>query len=192
MSNIVDDHSLGGALETLHRKWGWFVALGVGLLTGGVIAGLNLYVSTLVSVFYIAASMLIGGVMQVFHAFTTHGWRNRIVYLLAGLLYALASAIAVFNPLLSAVSVSLVVGVLLIATGAVRIATGIQASRHHGWGWMVASGVVTVIVGGAVVAAWPAIGLSLLGAILTFDLLFQGYAFIAFGLSMRPRVRTMS
>ncbi|RWC58440.1 HdeD family acid-resistance protein [Mesorhizobium sp.] len=187
MSNIAADHSLGGSLKMLHRKWGWFVALGVGLLIGGIIAGLNLYVATLVSVFYIAASMLAGGVMQVFHAFTTHGWGNRIVYLLAGLLYALASAIALFNPLLSAFSISLVVGVLLIATGAVRIVTGIQASRQHGWGWMVATGLVTMIVGGVVVAAWPAIGLSLLGAILTFDLLFQGYGFIAFGLSMRRR-----
>ncbi|ESY68928.1 MULTISPECIES: DUF308 domain-containing protein [Mesorhizobium] len=188
MSGVTADRSLGASIKTLRRNWGWFVVLGIGLLIGGIIAGLNLYVATLVSVFYIAATMLAGGVMQIVHAFTTHGWRNRIVYLLAGLLYAAAGAIAVLNPLLSAVSVSLVVGILLIATGAVRIVTGIQASRHHGWGWMVASGLVTVIVGGVVVAAWPAISLSLLGAILTFDLLFQGGGFIAFGLSMRSRV----
>jgi uncharacterized membrane protein HdeD (DUF308 family) len=38
-----------------------------------------------------------------------------------------------------------------------------------------------------VVAAWPAIGLWFLGAMLVVDLIFQGWGLIAFGVALRAR-----
>ncbi|MBZ9774033.1 HdeD family acid-resistance protein [Mesorhizobium sp. CO1-1-8] len=180
------DCSLGAPPEE-YGEWGWFAALGVGCLVAGAISSLNLFSATLVSVLYIAAMMLAGGVMQIIHAFTTSGWGRRSLYVLAGLLYAAAGAIAFYDPLLTAVDISLVLGILLIAAGIVRIVTGLQLRNQGGWRWIAGSGVFTIIVGMFIVATWPAVGLWLLGAILTVDLLFQGGGFIGLGLSLRSR-----
>ena len=48
----------------LRDKWGWFVALGVVMLIAGVIAMLNLFAATVVSVLYVGALMLVGGVFR--------------------------------------------------------------------------------------------------------------------------------
>jgi uncharacterized membrane protein HdeD (DUF308 family) len=46
---------------------------------------------------------------------------------------------------------------------------------------------VTACVGAIVVAAWPAIGLWFLGAMLVVDLIFQGWGLIVFGLALKAR-----
>jgi len=190
MSTTVDHRSLGTGLHEAAGRWEWFVALGVGLLIAGGVASANLLLATLVSIFYIAAMMLVGGVMQLVHAFSAGDWKRRLLLVTGGALYAFAGAVAVFDPLMASVGISLALGILLIAAGAVRIASAVQDRSQKGWGWMAASGILTLMVGAIVVAAWPAIGIGLLGAILTVDLIFQGWGFIAFGLALRSRLKT--
>lgn len=60
------------------------------------------------------------------------------------------------------------------------------------WRWIVAAGVLTFCVGVMIVAPWPTIGLWLLGAMLTVDLVFQGWGLIAFGLALKARASRRS
>ncbi|AEW19697.1 DUF308 domain-containing protein [Brucella abortus] len=53
----------------LSSKWGWFVALGVALLILGGIAFGNLFLATVVSVYYVGLMMLIAGIIEIIHAF---------------------------------------------------------------------------------------------------------------------------
>lgn len=185
MQAATATHSLGSATRAVRSKWGWFVALGVGMLIAGGIASSNLFVASLVSVAYIAAFMLVGGAMQIVHAFAVHEWSKRALPIISGLLYVVAGAVAFFDPLLASASISLVLGVFLSLSGVSRVAYGVSRRAERGWGWIVASGVVSLIGGILVVATWPGIGLWLLGALLTFDLIFQGWGFIAFGFMIR-------
>jgi len=91
----------------------------------------------------------------------------------------------IFDPILSAVDIALVIGALLIAAGIFRIATALRDRSRTGWGWVLSSGIATVVVGLLIVLTWPAVGLGLLGAMLTIDLLFQGFGFLAFGIVLR-------
>jgi uncharacterized membrane protein HdeD (DUF308 family) len=72
------------------------------------------------------------------------------------------------------------------------VALGIGWAGFHmrpaaGWRWIVAAGVLTFCVGIILVAAWPGIGLWLLGAMLVVDLVFQGWGLLAFGLALKAR-----
>ena len=171
--------------EPGYSRW-WFTALGVGLLIAGSIASTNLFATTLVSILYIAGTMLAGGIMQVLHAFTPQTWPRRMVYLLSGLFYTAAGVLAVYNPLLSAVGVSLGLGILLVCAGLLRVIFGFKSRSKRGWGWIVASGLLTTVSGTIVVGTWPLVSLWLLGLILTIDLIFQGWGFLSFGLATRP------
>jgi uncharacterized membrane protein HdeD (DUF308 family) len=179
--------SLGRAVHAISGKWGWFVALGVGELILGGIASANLMAASLASVLVIGVTMAVAGIFQIVHACSVHGLRGFLFWLLAGIVYAAAGAVILYDPLLASFTLSLVVCAFLVVAGATRIWAGFHIRPAAGWRWVVAAGVVTFCVGAMLIAVLPAVGLWLLGAMLVVDLVFQGWGFIAFGLALRSR-----
>lgn len=179
--------SLGRAIHAITGKWIWFVALGVGELILGGGASVNLMAASLASVLVIGATMVAAGIFQVAHAFSMRGLRGFLFWLLAGLVYAIAGAIVLYDPILASFTLSLAVCAFLVAAGVIRIWAGLHMRPAAGWRWIAAAGVLTTCIGAILVAAWPAIGLWLLGAMLVVDLIFQGWGFIAFGFALRSR-----
>jgi uncharacterized membrane protein HdeD (DUF308 family) len=179
--------SLSSTVRAITGKWGWFVALGVGQLILGGIASTNLFAADLASVLVIGAAMLAAGIFQIVHAFSARGVRGFLFWLLGGIVYGAAGAVILYDPILASFALSLVAGVLLVVTGMLRTWAGFHSRPAAGWRWLVAAGVLTFLVGVIVIAAWPGIGLWLLGAMLVVDLVFQGWGFIAFGIALRAR-----
>ncbi|WLB86115.1 HdeD family acid-resistance protein [Bradyrhizobium japonicum] len=179
--------SLGRAIHAISRKWGWFVALGAGELVLGGIASANLMAASLASVLVIGATMAVAGVFQIVHAFSMRAMRGFLFWLLAGIVYGAAGIIILYDPVLASFTLSFAVCAFLVVAGGMRIWAGFHMRPAAGWRWIVAAGVLTFCLGVMLVAAWPAVGLWLLGAMLMVDLIFQGWGFIAFGLALRSR-----
>jgi uncharacterized membrane protein HdeD (DUF308 family) len=179
--------SIGRAIHAITGKWGWFVALGAGELILGGIASANLMAASLASVLVIGATMAVAGIFQIVHAVSVRGLRGFLFWLLAGIVYAAAGAIILYDPILASFTVSLVVCAFLIVAGVMRAWAGFHMRPAAGWRWIVAAGVLTFCVGLVLIAAWPGIGLWLLGAMLVVDLIFQGWGLIAFGLALKAR-----
>ena len=97
MVNVLDEIPP----SAMRDKWGWFVALGVFLLICGGIALGNLFIATVVSVYYIGMLMLVGGIIHLAHAFQVRGWEHILFWVLSGLLYTIAGILAFANPLLA-------------------------------------------------------------------------------------------
>jgi uncharacterized membrane protein HdeD (DUF308 family) len=173
------------AISEVRSKWGWFVALGIAFVVLGVIAFLNMFLATIASVFYVGLLMLVGAVAQIFHAFGVKGWGSFFFWLLSGLLYAVAGIIALRNPLLASVVLTLVLGISLIAGGILKIWVGFSSRPQANWGWIVAAGVVTLLAGLLIARHWPINSVFILGMFLSIDLMFQGWSDIAFGLALR-------
>jgi uncharacterized membrane protein HdeD (DUF308 family) len=179
--------TLGTAIHAITGKWGWFVALGIGELILGGVASANLMAANLASVLVIGAAMVVAGIFQIIHAFSARGLRGFLFWQLAGIVYAAAGAIILYDPVLASLTLSLTAGVFLVAAGVMRAWAGFHARPAAGWRWIVAGGVLTFCVGVMLVAAWPSIGLWLLGAMLVVDLIFQGWGLIMFGLALKAR-----
>ncbi len=62
---------------------------------------------------------------------------------------------------------------------------GIRLGPEPGWGWMVASGKITLLTAIIFAMNWPANTLFFLGIVLAVDLTFQGVASMALGLSLK-------
>ena len=176
---------LGALAGEIRSKWGWFVALGVALLILGLFAFSNVLVATFVSVIYVGVVMIVGGVAQIFLAFQVRTWGGFFFWLLSGLLYGAAGLFAFYNPLLAAGVVTLFLAGAMVVAGALRIALGVRSRPLGGWGWVVASGVTTLLVGIIVAVGWPANTLWVLGLFLAIDLTFQGASALIFGLTLK-------
>jgi uncharacterized membrane protein HdeD (DUF308 family) len=188
MTNTLEiEPTLPGAISAVSGKWGWFVALGIAELILGGVACTNLLLANLASVLFIGAAMLVGGIFQIVHAFSARGLRGFLFWLLGGIVYAVAGAIIFSDPVLASIELSLLAGVLLVIAGILRAWAGFHSRPATGWQWIVAAGVLTFCVGALLIAAWPAIGLWFLGAMLVVDLIFQGWGFIAFGIALKTR-----
>jgi uncharacterized membrane protein HdeD (DUF308 family) len=176
-------------LETLMRgsRWRRFAALGVGELILGAIASLNLMTSNLASVLLIGAAVFVAGIFQVIRAFSEHDFGAVLLWLVAGLVYAVAGAIVLCNPGFETLTLSRATGIFLLTAGIMRAWAGFHARPASGWGWVAATGVLTLCVGFMVVALWPAIGLVFLGAMLVVDLMFQGWGLYAFAAALSHR-----
>ncbi|MEI7871822.1 MAG: HdeD family acid-resistance protein [Alphaproteobacteria bacterium] len=188
-ANNSAPQSLADGLKALRAKWGWIVALGVVFLIAGVIALGSVVAATETAVLVVGIMMLMGGVAEIIAAFGVKSWGKFLFWLLLGVLYVAAGIIAIMNPLLAATYLTLMLGFALVFGGVLRIFLAFQIKSAGGgqWGWVVLSGLVTLLLGAMIIAQWPASSLFVLGIFLGIDLIFIGAGWITMGLALKKR-----
>ena len=176
---------LGNYVETMRPKWGWFVALGLVAATLGFVALALTVTATIVSVVTIGIFMVLTGMTEIAIGFRARTWGRILYWELAGLLYVLAGAFAIANPLPATFVITLLLGAGLLATGLVRLFLGWQMHESTTRGPLILAGAVTALLGLVIVLGWPGNSIFVLGTLLGIDLLFSGMSWIFFGLRLR-------
>lgn len=174
-------------LHAVRASWGWFAVLGIAFIVLGFVALAHVLASTFVTVLYVGALIVVGGVVQVIHAFRVKGWGRFFYWLLAGILYVVAGALMMYNPLLGAGVLTLMIGVALAVEGIFRVFAGFGSKPGQGWGWIVVSGIVTLVLGFIIIARWPVNSVYILGLFLGVDLIVNGVGTLMFGLALRGK-----
>jgi uncharacterized membrane protein HdeD (DUF308 family) len=182
-------HSLADPAEALRAHRGWFIALGVLLLVLGIIASLNLILATVASIYVLGVLMIMGGVAQLAHAARVRSWGQAALGFASGVLYAVAGLLAFLNPILASSVLTLMIAAALLVSGVLRIIVAIRERPRRGWGWVLAAGILSALAGLVLVLGWPINSLWVLGLILAVDLIFQGWAWLAFGLGLGTAAR---
>jgi uncharacterized membrane protein HdeD (DUF308 family) len=177
-------HSLGGMAERLRHRWGWFVGFGALAAILGLAALVLVVSATIASVVTVAIFMIITGGTEIVMGFGSQTWGRFFLFILLGLLYIIAGAFALAQPLLAAAVLTLMLGWALIATGAVRIWLGTHLPPGSK-SMMILAGIATLLFGLVIVIGWPGNSFFVLGIILGLDLLFYGASMIAFGMRLR-------
>ncbi len=188
MSNIAMGNVAGfekSGIATLRAKWGWIVALGVIYTVVGFVALGSVLTATVASVFVVGIMMLIAGVAEVINALQVKTWGKFLLWLLLGALYIVAGFATFQNPLLAAAFLTLLLGSALVVSGIMRVVLAFSMKKGTPWLWVVASGVVTLLLGLMILNHWPVSSLYILGLFLGFDLVFAGASWIGVGLSLR-------
>lgn len=183
--------NLAEGLKVLRAKWGWIVALGVVFLIAGFIAVGSAVAATASAVMIIGIMMIMGGAAEIVAAFSVKGWGKFAVWMLLGLLYVGAGFIAIMNPFAAATILTLMLGAALVAGGVLRIFLAFSMkSAGKPWGWVVVSGLVTLLLGVMIIAQWPASSFFVLGIFLGIDLIFIGSGWVTMGLALKNRPAT--
>lgn len=165
-------------------RWVWFVVLGIALAVLGIFAMSAPVVSTLAAVFAFGWALIIGGILQAVHAIYQRDWGGRVLDVLTGVLFVVVGALALFGPVTSAMSLTLLIAAALLIRGIFAIVAAVS-ERYAQWGWSVVYGVVSVLLGGLIFAMWPAISMWLIGLFVGIELLVDGIVLAMIGLSAR-------
>src|SRR5271157_720325 len=169
--------------EPSPKSWWLYLLLGIVLLIGGAFVLGDVALASVVSTIFIAWALVIVGVFQIIHAFSAIGWKGFVLDLLLGALYIAAGAILLTNPLAGTIKLTLLLGIIWIVSGLFRIVLAGVLWRQAGWPLLI-SGIIGALAGGIIVSEWPSSGLWVLGLCLGVDLIFHGFAWIGYSMSI--------
>lgn len=163
--------------------------LGIVMILGGIFVLGDVVVATLLSAIFIGAMAIVVGGFEIVHAFWTKGWGGFIWQVVLGLLYVAFGIMMLYQPVTGVLVLTFVFGLLLLASGALRI--GLSFTKGGGPDWlMLLSGVFGVLAGLIILSGWPVSGLWFLGTVLGIDLIFHGVAWLAFAWQPAGQART--
>jgi uncharacterized membrane protein HdeD (DUF308 family) len=173
--------------SAIHAHWQLFLVEGVVLIVLGMAAIIVPVIATLAFTLVIGWLFLIsGGVGLV----TTFWMRNAPGFwwsLVSAVIAIAAGIVLILWPISGTVSLTLVLIAFFFVEGVVTIMYAIQhrAQLSHRWGWMLASGIVDLILAGIIFAGLPETATWALGLLVGINMLFGGTAMIGMALAAR-------
>ena len=170
---------------SLNLSPGWSLALGILLVIAGVAALIFPFLAAVTAALYIGWFALIAGVIAIWVAISTRsephlGWR-----LAVGVLYIVLGFLLVGNPVAGAASLALLVGAVMTVSGIVEIMLAIRRRPHSGWGWLLASGILSILFALLIVIGWPLGSLVLIGYLVGFQIISIGLARIMLAMAAK-------
>jgi uncharacterized membrane protein HdeD (DUF308 family) len=180
----MNAHPLLVGIDEVRRNWGWFLVLGISLVVLGVFAISWSLLATIASVLLFGWLLVISGVLEVASSIWARRWTGFFLHLLAGVLDVVVGLLIVTHPVAAAAALTLLLAAFFLVSGAYRIATAV-ALRFPNWGWALLGGVVTVLLGAMLWGEWPETALWFIGLCVCIELLFRGWTWVMFALTVR-------
>jgi uncharacterized membrane protein HdeD (DUF308 family) len=102
-----------------------------------------------------------------------------------GVVLILLAVSLLINPLAGLVTLTILVAILFALMGMMRVGMAWRARPRKGSGWMMASGIMSLVLALLIVLGLPSIAGSILGLFLALDLTFSGIATMVFAWEIR-------
>ncbi len=129
----------------------------------------------------IGALLLVSGGAQLVLVFQAGSFGEGILLALFAALVLLAGGHTVSQPVAALASLTLILAAYFVASGLLQIIGAPRARPEEGWGWLLFSGVVSVILGAMIWRQFPLSGIWAVGALVGIQLLCSGRTLIAIG-----------
>src|SRR5512139_1719566 len=184
-SQTMGANMLATDSEAFRSYRGWMIFAGITLAVLGAAAIVYNVTATVASVFLFGWLLVLGGILQIAHAFQVRTWSGFFLYLLDGIIRATDGTLLVMYPAASALALTLVLGVYFIVGGLFKT-IGSMILQFPSWGWAVASGLVSVALGVMLAMQWPVSGLWFIGFAVDLELILYGWALLMFAAAVKP------
>lgn len=171
------------------RRWGWLLAFGIVQVIAGAFA---IAIPTLASVVAVAVFgwvMIVSAIFQIAHAIRVRKWPGFALHLLGGILYGAAGILTLLYPFSGALALTLLVAGLFLADGILQTVLAVRVRPKEGWGWFLASGIASIVLGALLAFGWPGTAMWALGVLLGVNLIFGGAMHTALALECRRKQR---
>lgn len=174
--------------SAIAEKRGWFIALGILLIVLGIIAIAFPVMMTITAKIFLGWMFLIGGVLQIIHAFSTRDWKGFLWNVLIGLLYVVVGGWLAFFPLTGILPLTIMIAILFVVEGVMKTMMGFNLGANEGRLWVIISGIAAIILGILLFADLPGSALWAIGLLVGINFLFSGISFltIATGATKAP------
>jgi len=175
--------------KSIHDHWVLFLVEGIIFVVLGLLAILVPPVATLAVTILLGWLFLISGVMGLVSTFWARQAPGFWWSLLSAVLAIAAGAVLLGWPVAGVLSLTYVLIAFFFIEGVSSIMYAIEHRREltNGWGWMLASGIVTLALGVIILFGLPGTAGWALGLLVGIDMVFGGCALTAVALAARKQ-----
>lgn len=173
-------------LAVLQRHWGYYLGLGIVLVLLGTMAIAAIGFTTLLTVTFLGALILITGITLLVDTFRFwwKRWSGFFIHLLMALLYVGLGLMFLMGPIATSLSLTLLLAITFIVIGIVRISNSLSL-KPAAWKWTLFNGIITALLGVLILMEWPASGLFVIGLFVGIDLLLCGWTYVMMALTAK-------
>ncbi|MDE3028081.1 MAG: DUF308 domain-containing protein [Paracoccaceae bacterium] len=169
----------------LHDSGLWMIGFGIIALIAGALAFYHPFAASLTVVSFAALRFIVLGILKALYAVRLRNDDSFIVSLILAALFIFLGFGLWSNPIAGLLSLTALVAVFFIAIGIFKAAFAMRIRPASGWGWVMLSGLVSLLLGGMILANFPMSAATILGLLLGIELLSTGIAFVMAGLTLR-------
>jgi uncharacterized membrane protein HdeD (DUF308 family) len=175
--------------ETMREHWVLFMVEGIVLVVLGMLAIVIPQLASLAVTILIGWLFLISGVVGLVTTFWAKGAPGFWWSLVSALIAIGAGVVLLAWPISGTVSLTLVLIVFFIVEGVASIMYGIEHRREASSrsGWMIASGVIDLILAAIIFSGLPGTAFWALGLLVGINMVFGGTSLIAMALGARAQ-----
>jgi len=173
--------------KSIHDHWLLFLIEGIIFIVLGLLAILVPQIATLTVTILLGWLFVISGVMGLVSTFWARQAPGFWWSLLSAVLAIVVGAMLLGWPVAGVLSLTYVLIAFFFIEGIASIMYAIEHRREltGGWGWMLASGVVTLALGVIILIGLPGTAAWALGLLVGIDMVFGGAALMAVALAAR-------
>lgn len=173
----------------LQKNWGWLLLLGILFLVLGLVGLGRLFALTLAGAFFFGILIIVGGIAQFVEALKCKGWKGVAFHVLIAVLYVVGGVFVLQDPIAASEILTWVLAAVLVGVGVLRIVMAIQMRMAGQWIVPLLGGIVSVVLGGVILAKWPLSGLFVIGLFIAIELIVNGWSYIFIALAARSAAR---
>jgi uncharacterized membrane protein HdeD (DUF308 family) len=185
---MANEGGVGGLVQA-PLKSGWLLALGIVLIVVGTFSVAVAVVATLASVLLFGWLLLFTGAIEAGYAFRHSKWSGIVLHVVNGVLSVVAGFLLVANPAAGALVLTLLMAMFFMIGGLFRIVTPLVLRLPHR-GWLLLSGVVTLLLGIFIWRQLPGAAVWVIGTFVGIDMIFIGWSWVMLALAVRTVVDT--
>ena len=165
-------------MSTTNDGRGCLMVLGVLSVAAGFIAMGSPLVTGAFVTMVIGAMLAINGVLELMQVFSARGWQAGIPAFLGGVLAVIAGGMLMAQPLIGSAIIGIVLIVFFFMDGLARSSLAFMLRPLPGWGWHLAGGIASLLLGVMMWQNWPLSGLWAIGVLIGVRILFAGLAML--------------
>jgi len=132
---------------------------------------------------------IVGGVTRVMAAFSAGSFGRGTLAFIAGVLIILGGVLMITRPDIGLAALTLMLGAYLMVDGIFGAILAFQIRPEKGWGWMLFSAVLSVLLSFLLLMEWPFSGMWAIGTLVGINLLFVGFSLISIGSTAKKLVQ---
>jgi len=174
----------GSVGDSIRSYRSWVIAAGIASLALGAAAIISNGTATIASVTVFGGLLVFAGVIQIVHAFQVRTWSGFFIYLLDGIVRSAVGTLMVMYPTSGAQALTLLLSFYFIVAGVFRTIASVIL-QFPSWGWTVASGLLSVVLGVMLAMQYPTSSQWFIGFAVGLDLILYGWALLMFAAAVK-------
>jgi uncharacterized membrane protein HdeD (DUF308 family) len=175
--------------EAIDRGWGWGVTMGILMIILGALA-IIYPAMTSVGVTYLLGAVLVGaGIVQLVYAFGVRGWKGFFWHVLIAITYGVIGVLLLTYPLGGLVTLTFLLALYFLISGVFKVIVSLTSRDVSGWGWVLTSGIASLVLGALVWTSWPVDSLWFVGLLVGIDLVFAGFSLAAMAVTVHSMAK---